>query len=113
MSIECSECKHDMRGGHADDCSRGQPQVTVESDGNDCTLRLASKDGQCALSLTFEAFVPSWWRYVALHDDYNDDTGISIRHEGASVFVGKYESFGITISPDVWTDICDAMTKDR
>ena len=22
MSIECGECEHDLRGGHADDCSR-------------------------------------------------------------------------------------------
>jgi hypothetical protein len=24
MSLECGECEHDLRGGHADDCSRAQ-----------------------------------------------------------------------------------------
>lgn len=26
MSVECSECERDLRGGHADDCSRAQPR---------------------------------------------------------------------------------------
>lgn len=25
MSIECSECEHDLRGGHAKECSRYDP----------------------------------------------------------------------------------------
>lgn len=25
MSMECSECEHDLRGGHADDCPRNRP----------------------------------------------------------------------------------------
>ena len=34
MSIECSECERDLRGGHAPDCSRGKKKknVKVESE---------------------------------------------------------------------------------
>ena len=27
MSIECGECERDLRGGHADDCSRNKMKV--------------------------------------------------------------------------------------
>ena len=28
MSIECGECEHDLRGGHATTCSRAKPKLT-------------------------------------------------------------------------------------
>ena len=31
MSVECSECEHDLRGGHAESCSRYDPRM------KDCT----------------------------------------------------------------------------
>ena len=27
MSVECSECERDMRGGHAEDCSHYNPEM--------------------------------------------------------------------------------------
>ncbi len=34
MSLECSECEHDIRGGHAEDCSRRErdPDVQLKVD---------------------------------------------------------------------------------
>lgn len=29
MSIECSECERDLRGGHAPDCTRGQAKTKL------------------------------------------------------------------------------------
>lgn len=30
MSLECSECERDLRGGHAEDCSRYLPIICPE-----------------------------------------------------------------------------------
>ena len=32
MSLECSECEHDLRGGHAQECSWYQPPCTDDED---------------------------------------------------------------------------------
>ncbi len=51
MSLECSECERDLRGGHSPDCSRypGEPPECT------CTFRLAGLDddqhqNSCAVS---------------------------------------------------------------
>lgn len=54
MSIECGECERDLRGGHAEDCSRNKPLVTpkAESESSKPTaLELAKNMGELAFAV--------------------------------------------------------------
>jgi hypothetical protein len=53
MSLECSECERDLRGGHDPSCSRypGEPPLCT------CTFRLQGADDN---SHQFECAVTKW-----------------------------------------------------
>jgi hypothetical protein len=57
MGLECSECEHDLRGGHDPSCSRYVPEATV---GCTCSFRLQGIDdsqhqNDCAVTLWHRA----------------------------------------------------------